>query len=68
MKQSLLPVEFQIKAGNWQMYHHRKQSRNYEKIRSAILQRDNNACSYCGYVSSKNNIVNNNLIRISKVN
>jgi intracellular multiplication protein IcmJ len=56
----LIPLKFHIKAGNWNYYYQRTQSRNYEKIKEIVLAAHGNQCAYCGYVSQKNNIVNKN--------
>lgn len=54
----LLPLRLFCQSGNWQAFTERTQSKNYQKIKDIILDRDNNCCCYCGYRSSKNDLVN----------
>jgi intracellular multiplication protein IcmJ len=56
----LLPLRFHIKAGNWNYYHQRMESKNYSKIKEIVLEQYKNQCAYCGYVSINNKLVNKN--------
>lgn len=51
-------LNFNCKAGNWQKFHERTLSNNYDKIKSVIMQRDQSHCAYCSYPSEKNELVN----------
>lgn len=54
----LLPLKIVCKAGNWQHFHDRTLSKNYGKIKDVISARDESACSFCGYPSDKNELIN----------
>lgn len=54
----LLPLKIVCKAGNWQHFFERTLSKNYNKIKEVICDRDKSACAFCGYPSHKNELVN----------
>lgn len=54
----LRPLFFHCKSGNWQQFHQRTLSKNYPKIKKIIADRDQNVCTYCGYPSAFNELIN----------
>lgn len=57
---NLEELYFSCKAGNWNKFHERMLSNNYEQIKKMIMERDHKHCAYCSYPSEKNELVNKN--------
>lgn len=57
---ALLNLNMHIKAGNWLRYNQRKSSANYLSIKEIVSKTFENRCAYCGYHTTKLNLVNKN--------
>jgi intracellular multiplication protein IcmJ len=55
----LLAINLTAKRGNWPRFRARRSNETFKKIEQQILARDNNSCSYCGFISEKYQVVVN---------
>lgn len=49
----LLPLHLVAKHGNWAQFLKRKKNPPFQKLEKTILERDGNACRFCGFTSDK---------------
>lgn len=55
----LLPIALTAKRGNWSRFKARRNNQAFLALEKQILERDNNACRYCGFASEKYQVVVN---------
>jgi intracellular multiplication protein IcmJ len=50
---ALLPLHLMAKRGNWQQFMARKSNKSFLAMQQRVLERDQNACRYCGFKSDR---------------